>query len=186
MMFDKRAVFLDRDGTLIKAIYRPDLAKKITAPFVRDELEFMPHYKEVLDFLQERSFIRIMVTNQPDVALGYMSQIAWNTIHSEVLATLKLDDYYMCRHTTMDNCPCKKPSPLMLKVAACKWGIDLSRSYMVGDTRSDMETGKAAGCQTVLIRTPYNKDDKVANKLATYKIDRLGALIQLLKHFDAA
>ena len=185
-MFDKRAIFLDRDGTLIKAIYRPDLPKKITAPFIRDELEFMPHYKEVLGFLKTSGFMRIMITNQPDVALGYMTEVNWNVIHSEVLSTLKLDDYYLCRHTEADNCPFKKPSPLMLQAAADKWGINLSRSYMVGDTVKDMEAGKAAGCETVLIRTPYNKDDNMANKLATYKIDRLAGLTNIIKHFDTA
>lgn len=178
-MFSRKAVFLDRDGTLIDIIHRPDFVKKFTAPFTYDELRFVPNVKEVLEFLRTKGFMRIMITNQPDVANGFMSQSEWHRIHCQVLDTLRPDDFYMCRHTSDDNCPFKKPSPFMLKAAADKWGIDLSQSYMVGDTDADMDAGKSAGCKTVLIRTSYN-----TNTQGDFEITRLADIINLFKTIE--
>ncbi len=175
-MFKRKAVFLDRDGTLIDIIHRPDFKKKHTAPFTYDELRFVPKVKEVLEFLKDKGFMRIMITNQPDVANGYMTESEWHRIHCEVLDTLRPDDFYMCRHTSDANCLFKKPSYFMLLAAADKWGIDLSQSYMVGDTSADMDAGKAAGCKTVLIRTSYNADTQ-----GDFEITKLTDLFELFK-----
>jgi len=154
----KKAVFLDRDGTLIKIIPRPDFEKKLTAPFKFEELEFMPysHSLGIMEDLKVLGFLSIIVTNQPDVANGFMTEDEWEKIHNTVIERLRPDDFFMCRHRTMKECAFKKPSPLMLLAAADKWGIDLSASYMVGDTHKDMEAGKAAGCTTILLETSYN------------------------------
>jgi len=153
----KRAVFFDRDGTLIRIVYRPDTEKPLTAPFALDELHFVPEAGEVLKWCKDHEFLRIMITNQPDVAFGYIVASEWEKIHQAVIGALDLDDYYICRHRAEDNCPFKKPSPLLLKAAADRWGIDLAQSYMVGDTDKDTGAGKAAGCTTILIDRPYNE-----------------------------
>ena len=161
-MFNRRAVFLDRDGTLIESIHRPGFPensphkKEITAPFKEDELKLTPDVYFALSRLKEARFLRIMVTNQPDVAHGYMGYGVWRKIQKKVVDTLGLDDVFMCRHRAEDNCPFKKPSPLMLQSAADKWGIDLSQSWMIGDTDIDMQTGRAAGCRVVLVDHFYN------------------------------
>lgn len=155
-MFPNKAVFLDRDGTLIDIVYRPDFIKKMTAPFYPKELKFVPNAYTALDRLKDKGFLRIMVTNQPDVAYGYMSESDWLEIHRKVVDTYGLDDVFMCRHRTEDNCPLKKPSPLMLLAAADKWGIDLAKSWMVGDTNDDMKAGLDAGCRTILINQRHN------------------------------
>lgn len=178
-MFSRRAVFLDRDGTLIDIIHRPDFVKKFTAPFTYDELRFVSHVQEALEFLRTQGFMRIMVTNQPDVANGYMTELEWYRIHCQVLDILRPDDFFMCRHTSDANCPFKKPSPMMLKAAADKWGIDPSQSYMVGDTSADMDAGRAAGCKTVLIRTFYNSDTQ-----GDFEITRLADLVDLFKEIE--
>lgn len=163
-MFNRKAVFLDRDGTLIEAIHRPGfpadslIKKEITAPFFEKELKFFPDAWDSLDRLRVAGYLTIMVTNQPDVAHGYMSEEEWLKIHKSVINSLFLDDFYMCRHTGEDNCPFKKPSPLMLLAAADKWGIDLAQSYMIGDTETDMSAGKLAGCATILLDRFYNQD----------------------------
>lgn len=156
-MFANQAVFLDRDGTLIRAVVRLGFSKMITAAFSMDELCFMPNAYVVLEQLKKLGFLRIMVTNQPDVELGYVSFENWRKIHQRVLDTFgaMLNDCYMCRHASK-TCPHRKPSPAMLLMAAEKWGIDLSRSYMVGDTDADTQAGAAAGCRTILLRAPYN------------------------------
>src|SRR3989338_8122320 len=155
-MFDRQAVFLDRDGTVIESIHRPDFVKKITAPFLEDELKFMPKAYLAVSKLKDEGFLRILVTDQPDVRHDYLEEKIWRRIQNRVQDTLGLDDIFMCRHLRDDNCPLKKPSPLMLQAAADKWGIDLSQSWMVGDTEQDMKTGRAAGCKVVLISWEYN------------------------------
>lgn len=169
-MFNKKAVFLDRDGTLLKAVYREKLGKS-TAPFCLEELELAHYAKESLAALKRLGFLTIMVTNQPDVAYGHLTEDEWQKIQSSVLARLPLlDDVFMCRHPRTENCPFRKPNPGMLLAAADKWGIDLASSYMIGDTDADTGAGKAAGCKTILISASYNKDveaDVVAPGLFT-------------------
>ncbi|OGM99415.1 MAG: hypothetical protein A2817_03460 [Candidatus Yanofskybacteria bacterium RIFCSPHIGHO2_01_FULL_39_8b] len=116
----------------------------------------MPNAYLALSRLKEAGFLRILVTNQPDVAHGYMEEEVWRKIHKKVVDTLGFDDVLMCRHTKADNCPFKKPSPMMLLAAADKWGIDLFKSWMIGDTGQDMQTGRAARCRTLLIDRPHN------------------------------
>ena len=181
-MFNRKAVFLDRDGTLIEIIERPEHPKKRTAPFVDSELKFFPDAWDALDRLRVAGFLTIMVTNQPDVAHGYMSEDEWQKIHKTVVDTLFLDDFYMCRHRSEDHCPFKKPFPLMLQSAADKWGINLSESYMIGDTDTDMKAGKAAGCTTIILNRPYNQgigaDARVLNltdAVITIKIMEISA-----------
>lgn len=176
-MFHRRAVFLDRDGTLVLAINRPDLPKKISAPFTKEELIFAPDARGTLKKINQLGFLRIMITNQPDVAHGYMTPDSWQQIHQSVIEHLDVDDYYMCRHRREDYCPMKKPSPLMLIIAADKWGIDLSQSFMVGDTKQDMETGKSVGCRTILIRTSYNRD---AWNVADFRVEFLSHIINII------
>ncbi|MDO8495871.1 MAG: HAD-IIIA family hydrolase [bacterium] len=161
-MFNRQAVFLDRDGTLIKAVHRPNFPeysshkKEITAPFQYEELVFEPNVHKALAMLKTAGFLRIMITNQPDVAHGYMSEEEWQKIHTKVITTLDLDDFHMCRHTSESGCPFHKPSPTMLLSMADRWGINLSESFMIGDTDTDMKAGKSAGCGTILIDKFYN------------------------------
>ncbi len=162
-MFRRRAVFLDRDGTLIEAIHRPDGPKKITCPYFEKELLYVIGVHEALAFLKEAGFLRIMITNQPDVAQGNMTEDEWQKIHNRVITELDLDDYMLCRHTTADNCKYKKPSPEMLLAMADKWGIDLSSSYMIGDMGFDVEAGLKAGCRTILLDRFYNQDVRDAD-----------------------
>lgn len=157
-MFTKKAVFFDRDGTLVEAVERPNFPKAVTAPFNLGELKFAPHVFQVLNTLWGLGFLRIMITNQPDVAYGYLSYEDWREVHETIVRRLPFDDVFMCRHATRDGCAFKKPSPLMLLAAADKWGIDLKSSYMIGDTINDTSAGKAAGCKTILIQAPYNKE----------------------------
>ena len=156
-MQKKRAIFLDRDGTLIKAIYEPGAKKEIRAPFSMNELEFIDGVSTVLEAFRNMGLLRILVTNQPDVAHGYLSEDEWEKIHYTVTGALALDDVFMCRHRSQDQCPLKKPSRLMILAACDKWGIDPKLSFMVGDIQSDMLAGKAAGCKTILIRKEYNQ-----------------------------
>jgi D-glycero-D-manno-heptose 1,7-bisphosphate phosphatase len=171
----RKAVFLDRDGTLIDAIIRPLSTKIITAPVCLNEMNYVHEARHVKDELKAQGYLRIIDTNQPDVALGYLTEDVWEEIHARVIENLLPDDCFMCRHRTKDQCPMKKPSPMMLYAAADKYGIDLSRSFMVGDTHKDTQAGKAAGCTTILLTRFYNRGVK-----ADMRIPDLSSILDII------
>ncbi|TSC89881.1 MAG: phosphatase [Parcubacteria group bacterium Gr01-1014_3] len=179
-MPQRRAVFLDRDGTLIKAIARPGF-DKMTAPFSMNELEFDPDVDLAMKIISDLGYLRIITTNQPDVAYGHVSEEEWTKIHEAVLARVQPDDCFMCRHTREAGCPMKKPNPGMLIAAADKWNIDLSHSYIIGDTYADVSAGYKAGCNTIILERPYNHDSTV---IATCRVTRLLAAANHLKMLD--
>ena len=164
----EKAVFLDRDGTLIKAIQRIYFEHDFTAPFLLSELQFIDGVENMFVALKRLDFLRIMVTNQPDVRRGFVLEDEWNAIQARVTRRLEFEDVFMCRHIPEEDCPLRKPSPMMLFAAADKWNINLCRSYMVGDNECDIIAGRKAGCTTILINAPYNKGvdaDIIVNSL---------------------
>jgi D-sedoheptulose 7-phosphate isomerase len=150
----RRAVFLDRDGVINRAIVRDG---KPFAPATLEELEILPDVPAALRKLKDRGFQLLVITNQPDVARGKQSRVAVEDIHRELASTLPLDDIIVCYHSDEDNCACRKPKPGMLIDAARKHDIDLSVSFLVGDRWRDIEAGKNAGCTTIWIDGGYRE-----------------------------
>lgn len=169
----RRAIFLDRDGTLVRAVYRPTWEKKITAPFLMNELTFEPYLGEVIKIFKDFGYLTIMITNQPDVANGYVTKNRWAKIHRTILDEVRPDDWHACVHRTEDKCPNKKPRPGMLLSAKRDHNINMEKSFMIGDTENDMLAGKAAGCKTILIRRFYNEKSAEANDNADYVVKSL-------------
>ncbi|MEK7191930.1 MAG: HAD-IIIA family hydrolase [Patescibacteria group bacterium] len=165
--FNRRAVFFDRDGTVVKSIYRTNIGR-FTAPFSLQELEFAPNSEIAVRTLKNNDFLCILATNQPDVSYGYITPDDWSAIQKAVIAKLPFDDVFMCRHPRTEQCYFRKPNPGMLLAAADKFGIDPRQSWMIGDMDVDMRAGKAAGCKTILLNRPYNKDFA---PLADYAVD---------------
>jgi D-glycero-D-manno-heptose 1,7-bisphosphate phosphatase len=98
------------------------------------------------------------VTNQPDVARGTQTRETVERINAFLTLQLpELSAFYVCYHDNKDNCQCRKPGSGMLLQAAEKHGIDLSRSFMVGDRWSDVVAGAAVGCKTFLFDVPYSQ-----------------------------
>jgi len=149
-----RAVFLDRDGVVNRAVIRDG---KPFPPASLEELEITPGTESALQDLKKRGFKLIIVTNQPDVARGLTSQAAVEKINQALATSLSLDDVFVCYHSDENNCDCRKPKPGMLLEAAQKHNIDLSRSYMVGDRWRDIDAGHNAGCKTILVDSGYNE-----------------------------
>jgi D-glycero-D-manno-heptose 1,7-bisphosphate phosphatase len=144
----KKAVFLDRDGVINQTIFRMG---KPRAPYTLEEFSFLPGVQEAVDFLREEGFELIIVTNQPDVARGWVTREAIDLVNQYISEALGIQDIRACFHTEHDKCECRKPRPGMLIDAALEHDIDLEKSFMVGDRGSDIEAGKLAGCKTVLI-----------------------------------
>ncbi|HEY1660511.1 MAG TPA: HAD family hydrolase [Candidatus Sulfotelmatobacter sp.] len=148
------AIFLDRDGVINKAFVRDG---KPFSPPTHEDLEILPGVPEALRDLKAHGYRLIVVTNQPDVARGKLSQQTLDAIHEDLRARLPLDDIFACVHTGNDNCKCRKPLPGMLLEAAEKHNIDLSASYMVGDRWKDIDAGYNAGCRTILVDYGYSE-----------------------------
>ena len=150
----KRAVFLDRDGTINRAVVRDG---KPYPPAVLAEFELLPGAEHAIHALREAGFVVIVVTNQPDVATGVQRREVVEAMHSNLHAMALCDDVKVCYHTDADGCGCRKPKPGMLIEAAREWEIDLARSFMVGDRWRDVAAGKAAGCYTFFIDYNYRE-----------------------------
>lgn len=147
-------VFLDRDGVLIEAVVRS--GKPYPPPAVAS-MRIVPAAAEDLARLREAGFLTVVVTNQPDVARGTQTAEAVEEMHRVLAAALPLDAIYTCCHDDVDRCDCRKPQPGSLLRAAANFGIDLSRSYMIGDRWRDIEAGQRAGCRTILIDFGYDE-----------------------------
>jgi D-glycero-D-manno-heptose 1,7-bisphosphate phosphatase len=144
----KKAIFLDRDGVLNKLIIRDGKAQ---APYSLEEFALFPGVVTALSMIKANGFLTIIVTNQPDVARGWIKKENVELINNKIKEILPIDDIKICYHTNTDNCLCRKPMPGMLLSAAAEWGIDLSASYMIGDRYGDVAAGVKAGCKTILV-----------------------------------
>lgn len=151
----KRAVFMDRDGVINEPILREN---KVLSPRQPNELRLVATAGECLARLRAAGFLNIVVTNQPDISRGLMGLDVLEAMHERVRSLLPVDEIMVCPHDDKDRCTCRKPQPGMLLMAAEKWDIALSSSFMVGDQWKDVEAGRGVGCCTVLIDYPYNVD----------------------------
>lgn len=159
----KRAVFLDRDGTLNvekEYLFRPE------------EFVFTPDAPKAIKALRQAGFLVVVVTNQSGVARGYFPVAMVETLHRFIQNELsafgtKVDAFYYCpHHPAADDpvygreCDCRKPRPGMLLQAAEEFDIDLENSYMVGDKCADLLAGIAAGAKPVLVLTGYGNQER--------------------------
>lgn len=150
----KRAVFLDRDGIINRAIVR---GGKPYPPATLEEFEFLPGAESAIRALRQAGFLIIVVTNQPDVATGAQRREVVEAMHDKLRAPGLCDDVKVCYHTDADGCDCRKPKPGMLIEAAREWQVDLAHSFMVGDRWRDVAAGKAAGCHTFFVDHNYRE-----------------------------
>ena len=146
------AVFLDRDGVLNEPVVRNG---KPYPPDRPDALVLCAGAREAVDALRAAGFLLIVVTNQPDVARGTTALAAVDAINARLRSQLPLDDVLVCAHDDADRCECRKPKPGLLRLGAGRHGLDLGRSYLVGDRWRDVEAGRRAGCATIFIDRGY-------------------------------
>ncbi len=148
----RRAVFLDRDGVINRAIVRDG---KPYPPASLVELEILPGVHEALQKLHDANYLLVVVTNQPDVARGTSKREDVELMNAFLSSQLPIDDFKTCYHDSGDKCICRKPLPGALLEAAHEHTIDLSESFMVGDRWRDVEAGASAGCKTFFINYRY-------------------------------
>lgn len=156
------AVFLDRDGTIMQDASH---VGKV------DQVVLIPKAVPSLKRLQDAGYKLFVITNQSGVGRGYFPREAVESIHAHLnehfnKAGVRLERYYVCPHHPEDNCECRKPKPKFLLDAAREYGLDLSRSFMIGDRVSDIQAGVNAGARTILVLTGVGHET-LAKKEAT-------------------
>jgi D-glycero-D-manno-heptose 1,7-bisphosphate phosphatase len=150
------AIFLDRDGVIIENV----------PTYVRtwDEVFFFPQALAALAVLRESPYRIVIVTNQSAVGRGLISLEMADEINQRVIAEIeknngRIDAVLTCPHSPEDQCACRKPQPGLLHQAAKQLSIDLSRSFMIGDSLSDVAAGQAAGVRkSILVLTGRGAD----------------------------
>jgi D-glycero-D-manno-heptose 1,7-bisphosphate phosphatase len=151
-----RAVFLDRDGVINRALTRDN---KPYPPTNLAEFELLPGVIEACRQLKQAGFLLVVATNQPDVGRGTLKQEVVESLHAYMCRELPLDRVEVCYHSGqgLSDCDCRKPKPGMLLRAARELNIDLAASWMVGDRWRDIDCGHAAGCRTVFVDYGYDE-----------------------------
>lgn len=143
-----RAILLDRDGTLMIDTGYPKHP---------DEVRLLPNALTAMRRLRDAGYRLILVSNQSGIGRGLVTPEQARAVHERLVERLaehglELDASYYCPHAPEDDCECRKPAPGMLLRAAREHGLDLARSFMVGDKPGDVEAGRRAGCRGLLIR----------------------------------
>jgi histidinol-phosphate phosphatase family protein len=149
-----KTVFLDRDGVIIR--------KAREGEYIADwsEVEFLPGSLEAIGRLHREDFKVIVVTNQRGIATGKIKISNLEEIHARMSTVVSRNDgmisaIYYCPHQVEENCNCRKPKPGMLLFAAEAHRLNLTECWMVGDSLTDVEAGRRAGCRTALISSSF-------------------------------
>ncbi|MBK5276903.1 MAG: D-glycero-beta-D-manno-heptose 1,7-bisphosphate 7-phosphatase [Desulfuromonadales bacterium] len=178
----KRAVFIDRDGTI-------NVEKEYL--YRTEDFEFIPGAAEAIRLFNDAGWLVIVVSNQSGVARGYYTEEDVHNLHRHISAQLlqagaKVDAWFYCPHHPSGRgsyalpCRCRKPLPGMLLEAAGRFEIDLEASVMIGDKLVDVEAGRAAGCRSILVRTGYGSEEESRCASGTEVFDDLLAAAECL------
>jgi len=148
----RRAVFLDRDGTLMEEVhYCADPAR----------VRVFPEVPAALRKLNRAGFLVIVITNQSGIGRGYFTEAEYRAVEAEFLRQAGpglIDATYFCPDVPGTPSRRRKPEPGMVLEAAADWGIDLSRSFFIGDKADDIECGHRAGTAAILVLTGYGAE----------------------------
>jgi histidinol-phosphate phosphatase family protein len=148
----RRAVFLDRDGTINEDIGDLYNIKK---------LQFIPYAIDALKLLQER-FLLFIITNQAGIGKGNFKESDFLKFNKKYLSILnkegiKIEETYYCPHTEYDNCICRKPKTYFAEIASKKYNLNLSKSFVIGDHPSDVEMGCSMQMKSIFLLTGHGK-----------------------------
>jgi len=147
------ALFLDRDGILNEVVMRGNV---VGSPRSLAEFRIVAGARELVLGAQALGYFCIVVTNQPDISRGLMARTELETMHAALLRVVPVDAIEVAEGGTEAD-PRKKPNPGMLLDAAAAYGLDLARSWIVGDSCRDMEAGLRAGVRTIFLEAAHNR-----------------------------
>jgi D-glycero-D-manno-heptose 1,7-bisphosphate phosphatase len=179
----RRAVFLDRDGTINE---EREYLHRV------EEFRFIDGVPRAIARLNDAGFLVLVVTNQSGVARGYYDLAAVERLHRHIDAELasrgaRVDGWYVCPHHPREGvnehvrpCDCRKPLPGMLLQGAGQFGLDLQSCFMVGDKEADVAAALAAGCTPILVRTGYGAALEASLPAGVTVADDLAAAVELI------
>lgn len=169
----RRAVFLDRDGVINRALIRE--GKPFPPLDIRD-FELLPDVVEACARLKQAGFYLVVASNQPDVGRGIVAREKVEAIHEHMCIALPIDRVEVC-YDSEDGSEFRKPNPGMLKRAAAALDVDLRASFMVGDRWRDIDCGRAAGCTTIFIDKGYTESLRSQPHFRTHNLFEAATLI---------
>lgn len=183
-----RAVFLDRDGTIIRQV---ELLHKVS------EVKLLPKAAQAIRRLNGLGYLVVVITNQPVVARGIIGEKEVDKIHAVLIKRLKkcgarLDAIYYCPHHPEANvkkyrikCRCRKPNIGMILKAVKDFGIDLKKSFMIGDSTRDILAGNRAGLKVILVKTGHGgKDVWQFKSKPDFVVKDLTEAVKIIKKFS--
>lgn len=146
----QKAVFIDRDGTLIEEV---NFLHRV------EDLLYFPFTDEAVRLLKENGFLVVLVTNQSGIGRGIYTVEDMDSVHEKIQNDLteKLDAIYFCPHLPNADCECRKPRLGMITSALADLPIDLENSWMIGDKNLDVELGLNAGIKPIMVKTGYGE-----------------------------
>ena len=157
-----KAAFIDRDGVINELCYFPD-ADVIDSPFTPRQVRLLPHAAKGIRLLNRLGLKVVVISNQPGVAKKNLTLATLTAINDRILEELHrrratIDGIYCCLHHPQaklkrwkKRCDCRKPKPGLILRAASEMQLDVRRSYMLGDSLSDIQAGCRAGCKTIFV-----------------------------------
>jgi transaldolase len=149
----KPAIFLDRDGVMNHCVHRGGVP---ASPRTTTDFHLIDSAVMAVRSLSEAGFLCIVITNQPDLGSGRISERDLHWMHAKLKEAAPVDAIYVCGHRSIDMCECRKPKPGMIVEAQRHHGVDLSRSWLVGDRWVDIAAGNAAGVRSILIEHEFS------------------------------
>lgn len=181
-----RAVFVDRDGVICHN--RSDYVKSW------EEFVFLPGAREALAGLAQSDFHIVVVTNQSAINRGLVSVDVVEDIHARMTRAIRaaggrVDRLIYCPHRPDERCDCRKPQPGMLLTTAKELQVDLNRSFLIGDAETDVQAGRAAGCQCYLVLTGRGRRQLIKCRMHGERdfrvVPNLGAAVRAILRRDA-
>ena len=162
-----KAIFLDRDGVINQE--RKDYVKKL------DEFRILDKTSDAINIIKNNGFLVIIITNQSAISRKLLSVETLNKIHEKLQSYLEkygtsFDGVYFCPHIPSENCECRKPKPGLIVQAVTDFQIDLSQSYMIGNSETDVQAATNAGCKGILLKENQTLLEAVMDLFESEKI----------------
>lgn len=172
-----KAVILDRDGVIneeVEYLHEPE------------KFQFIEGVLDGLTKIRNMGFEIVIVTTQAGIGLGYFTQEDFFTVNKVMLRGfhehgIVISKIYFCPHSVSEKCTCRKPEIRLIKRAQKDLNLDLSKSWVIGDKTVDIETGRRAGCHTVLVRSGYGGKDREFSVEPDFIVDNLVEAAEAIK-----
>ena len=185
------AVFLDRDGVVVELVW-DGVDGSYEGPNLAEDVRLSPGAATAIGRIRSLDYRSVVVSNQPGAAKGKASHADLLDAHAQVVRLLaelgvEVDDYRYCFHhpdavvpELRLECDCRKPRPGMLLDAAAALDLDLSRSWMIGDSDTDVEAGRAAGCLTILVENPLSAHRRGSAGRPDHRVTNIADAIEIV------